>query len=101
MVWPDGKENRSGGKMCAQQCGWISHGRLRPDVFLSKTKIPIPITAAEPAAAVAVNRSAGPNSKITNPTRYQSQPSPARVAAIAAKRTHFGAGHLFTLRISL
>ena len=68
--------------------------------FFSEVKMPTPTMAADPAEAIAVNRSLPPNSKIDNPVRYQSQPSPARVAAMAQTRIHFGARHLLTLRIS-
>ena len=53
MVCPEGKENRSGGRSLAQQWVSISHGRLRPENFLSKIKSPIPASAAEPAEASA------------------------------------------------
>src|SRR6478752_2608415 len=100
MVWPDGKENWSGGSSVAQQCGSISHGRLRPDSFFRDMNRPTPTNAADPAEATAVNLSVPPNNRIDNPVRYQSQPSPARLAAIARRRTQRGAGHLLTLRIS-
>src|SRR5690348_8067489 len=97
---PEGNENWSGGSSVAQQCGSISQGRFRPDSFLSDLNTPTPTSAAEPAEATAVIRSAPPHNRMDSPTRYQSQPSPARVAAIAKWRTHRGAGHLLTLRIS-
>src|SRR5271170_5081405 len=61
----------------------------------------MPTSAAEPAAAIASNRPAPPIRRIAKPIKYQSHPSPARVAATDHRRTHFGAGHLLTLRISL
>ena len=60
-----------------------------------------PTSAAEPPAATDVRRCSPPKSKAARPHRYHSQPSPARVAAMAHRRTHFGAGLLLTLRISL
>ena len=33
MVWPEGKENWSGGSRVAQQCGSKVQGRLRPVAF--------------------------------------------------------------------
>src|SRR5581483_5642532 len=101
MVCPEGNENWSGGSRLAQQCGSISHGRLRPDSFFNKIKMPTPARAAEPAAAMAVRRPLPPNSKMANPTEYHPQPSPAGVAAISKKGTERGAGHLVAFRSSL
>src|ERR1700733_5540087 len=101
MVCPDGNENWSGGSKVAQQCGSIWQGRLRPEIFFTDLNTPTPTNAAEPAEAIAVSRSSPPNKRTAKPMRYHSQPSPARVAAIAHNRTHLGAGHLFTLRMIL
>jgi hypothetical protein len=56
-----GKENWSGGSNLAQQCGSISQGRLRPEIFFTDLNMPTPTSAADPAAAVAVSRSSPPN----------------------------------------
>ena len=38
MVWPEGKENWSGGSSVAQQCGFRGAGPLRPVTFFKFEK---------------------------------------------------------------
>src|SRR5258708_26060039 len=88
IVWPDGKENWSGGSSVAQQCGSKVQGRLRPVDFFKVRKMAIPEAAARAAAPTAAKRIGPPNSRITAPIPYHSQPSPPRVAHNAQRRIH-------------
>ena len=82
IVWPEGKENWSGGSTRDQQCGSRWQGRWRWLIFFSALNTKTPAMAAEPAAQTAAKR-AGPPKRSNIPARlYQSQPSPMRVAAI-------------------
>src|ERR1017187_8644611 len=100
MVWPEGKENWSGGSRVAQQCGSNVKGRLRLVVFFKVRKIAIPKAAAKAAADTAWKRAGPPKSRMTAPMPYHSQPSPPRVAHSAQRRIQLGAGQRLTRRIS-
>lgn len=93
IVWPEGNENWSGGRSVAQQWGSKAFGRLRPVSRFSHIKQRMLLPDAIPAAPSAANRSRSPNTRTIKPIAYQSQPSPNRVAAKAARRTQRGAAH--------
>jgi len=60
IVWPEGKENWSGGRILDQQCGSSWHGRGRWLSFFSTLNTKIPKTAADPAAPSAKKSSWAP-----------------------------------------
>src|ERR1035441_10098345 len=71
MVWPEGKENRSGGSRVAQQCGSKVQGRRRPVAFFKVRKMAMPEAAARAAAPTARKRMGPPKSSTTAPRPYQ------------------------------
>src|SRR5580658_3750575 len=99
MVWPEGKENWSGGSKVAQQWGSIAHGRLRAHRRFSLRNNAMPTPADDVAAPSARNRSGPPNRATTKPMAYHSHPSPPRVAAIIHIRIQRGGRQRFTVRI--
>src|SRR5215472_7590700 len=95
MVWPEGKENLSGGSTFDQQCGSIWQGRARWLKCFSALNTKIPKTAAAPAALTAANRCGPPKPRSKKPSAYQIQPSPKRVTVMVQTRTQRGARHRF------
>src|ERR1700682_805775 len=91
MVWPDGKENLSGGKTWDQQCGssWQGRGSWLSILRILKTKILA--MAATPAAPTAETRCGPPYAARIMPSAYHSQPSPMRVRLSIKKRIQRGA----------
>ena len=61
MVWPDGKENLSGGRTFDQQCGSIWHGRCLWLRLFRILKTATPAKAALAAALTAANLCGPPN----------------------------------------
>src|ERR1035438_6497513 len=100
IVWPEGKENWSGGNSLDQQCGSTAQGRRRPVARFKPRKRTIPTPAAKPDSATTSIPCAPPKTSKDAPSTYHSQPSPPRVAQIIHSRIHLGAGHFCTLRIS-
>src|SRR5579864_2422695 len=95
MVWPEGKENLSGGSTFDQQCGSIWQGRGRWLNSFSALNRKIPSIAAAPAEATAENRRGPPKPSNKKPRPYQIQPSPRRVTVIVQMRIQRGARHRF------
>src|SRR5580698_3646005 len=91
MVWPDGNENRSGGRTFDQQCGSNWQGRCRWLSLFNALNTKIPKKAANAAAPIAENFCGPPSINNMTPSPYQSQPSPILVARIIHRRTHRGA----------
>src|SRR5258706_12555540 len=80
MVWPEGKENLSGGRTLDQQCGSIWQGRGRWLRRLSALKTMTPTMAARAAELTAAKRCGPPKRRRRIAVEYQIQPSPRRVA---------------------
>ena len=80
MVWPEGNENWSGGSSVAQQCGSKAQGGCVPSTFLIRRNSSMPVRRGQRRRLAARKRCSPPNSRITAPMAYQSQPSPPRVA---------------------
>src|SRR5688572_28531128 len=97
---PEGRENWEGGSRLGQQCGSSAQGRFLHVLRLTTRNSATPAPTAKAAAATAAKRSGPPNSKIANAIGYHSHPSPPRVAQIIHRRTHLGARHLWTRRMS-
>ena len=99
MVWPDGKENLSGGRTFDQQCGSIWHGRCLWLRLFRILKTATPAKAALAAALTAANLCGPPNTSKSAASAYHSHPSPSRVAAIIQIRIQRGARQRFSRRI--
>jgi len=99
MVWPDGKENLSGGRTFDQQCGSSWHGRCLWLRLFRILKTATPAKAALAAALTAANLCGPPNTSKSAASAYHSHPSPSRVAAIIQIRIQRGARQRFSRRI--
>src|SRR5262249_54521541 len=99
MVWPEGKENLSGGRTLDQQCGSIWQGRGRWLRRFSALKTKMPTTAARAALAEAAKPCGAPKTRRRIAVEYQIQPSPRRVAVIIQTRIHRGARQRFKRRM--
>src|SRR5271165_2958183 len=91
MECPEGKEYLSGGSIDAQQCGSISHGRLRWLAFLRALNNRMLAIAADTPAPMASKRCCPPYKVKMTPSAYHSHPSPPLVAATMRIRNHRGA----------
>src|SRR5579859_350413 len=93
MVWPEGKEKRSGGKSVAQQCGSVTHGRSRPVKRFTRKNTAHPAAAEISPVSRARNRRGPPKNNNARPKAIHSPPSPARDDAIIHTRNHRGGAH--------
>src|SRR5579883_1546390 len=90
IVWPEGKEKRSGGSSVAQQLGSVAHGRSRPARFFTQKNTAQPMPAEASPVRIASIREDPPKSATNAPTPIQSHPSPAREAATIHVRSQRG-----------